>query len=132
MQPNTITLPVDLLNNGTPTNEVFTRHSEELNKTVYRGPGHTVASPNIMALYRTLPKRSGNFLGTGKVSIRFTETVIVENAEGLETPVPNIVEVSFSNPVGVSAAIMKAHRQRALALLDLDAVMDTLQGILEI
>lgn len=132
MQANTITLAVDKLNNGTPTSEVFTRHSESVDKTVYRGPDHTVSSPNTLTLYRTLPKRSGDFLGTSKVSIKLSETVSVVNGAGETVSVPNIVEVSFSNPVGVSAAIMKAQRQRALAALDLDTVMDTFQGAQEI
>jgi len=45
---------------------------------------------------------------------------------------PIIVEVSFSVPVGATAAQTMLHRQRALALLDLDSVMAPLNDQLMI
>lgn len=132
MQANTITLPVDLLNTGSTTNELFTRHEETINRSTYRGPDHTVASPNTLQLYRTLPKRSGDYLGSAKVSVKLTAARTVTSASGLDIQAPDIAEVSFSIPVGVTAAQMKAVRQRLIAVLDMDAVMDTLMGSQEI
>lgn len=132
MQANTITLAVDLLNTGSTTNEVFTRHEEQINRSTYIGPEHTVASPNTMQFYRTLPKRSGDYLGSAKVSIKFTASRVVDSATGLDIKAPDIAEVSFSIPVGVTAAQMKATRQRLIAALDSDTVMDALMGTQEI
>jgi len=132
MQPNSITLAVDLLNNASPTNEVFARHEELINRTTYRGPNHSVASPNTLQFYRTLPKRSGDYLGSAKVSIKLTQARAVESASGLTVQAPDIAECSFSIPVGVTAAQMKAVRQRLIAILDQDSVMDTLMEVQEI
>lgn len=132
MQPNTITLHVDPANNSTIVDELFKRHEVQINRTTYVGPDHTVASNNMMQLYRTLPKRSGDYLGSAKVSSKFTQTKTVANAAGLDVPAQLIAEVSFSIPVGVVAADMKALRQRIIALLDDDTVTDTFMGIQEI
>lgn len=127
MQANTITLPVDVLNNGTTVDELFTRHEETVNRTTYRGPAHTVASRNILQLYRTFPKRSGLYLGALKVATKFTQDVLVPNADGSgDIAVPIIVDVSYSLPVGVTAAQAKAARQRAIALTDMDTVLGPL------
>lgn len=118
MQANTITLPVDVLNNGTVVNKDYLRHSEEVNKTTYVGPGHTLQSRNTMQLYRTLPKRTGNFLGSGKTSIKFTQDFAVPGADGVNVTAPAIVSIDFSTPVGLTAAQTLELRQRAVAALD--------------
>jgi hypothetical protein len=127
MQANTITLPVDVLNNGTPVNKEFVRSEETVNRTTYRGPGHTVASRNIMQLYRTFPKRSGNYLGALKPTIKFTRDVTVPNADGSgDVVVPVLLEISASLPVGLTAALAKEIRQHGVAALDLEEVMSLL------
>lgn len=118
MQANTITLPVDVLNNGTLVDKDYTRHSEEVNKTVYNGPGHTLQSRNTMTLYRTLPKRVGNFLGSAKTSIKFTRDYAVPGADGVNGTVPAILNVDFSLPVGITAAQSLELRQHVVAALD--------------
>lgn len=118
MQANTITLSVDLLNNGAPTDKVFTRHSEELNKTTYNGPGHSLQSRHIMQLYRTLPKRAGNFLGAGKTSVKFTRDFSVLGADGTNLIVPFIGNCDFSIPVGLTSAQTLELRQYLVAALD--------------
>lgn len=132
MQPNTLTLAVDLLNTDSTTNELFTRHEEQINRSTYVGPGHSVASVNMLQLYRTLPKRSGDYLGSAKVSLKLTQTRTVQSASGLDIPAQDISEVSFSVPVGVTAAQMLATRQRWIAILDDDAIMTPLMTIQEI
>lgn len=123
MQANTITLAVDLLNNATTTNKVFSRHSEELNRSVYTGPDHTMLQRQTLGLYRTPPKRAGVFLGAGKTTVKFTFDKSVEQADGTSIIVPMIGEVLFSIPVGVSAADTLAFRQYIVSLLDSDSVM---------
>lgn len=126
MQSNQITLAVDTLNSGSTTNQVYDRTEEQVNRSTYSGPGHTFASRNIMQFYRTLPVRSGSFLGAAKTSVKFTEDVTVPSSDGEDTKFPLICEVSFSVPVGTSSAKTKELRQRALALLDTDAIMAAL------
>lgn len=131
MQANTITLPVDLLNNGTTTDEVFSRYNEELNKSTYVGPNHSLQARNKMELYRTLPKRAGNFLGAAKGSIKFTCDVTVAGADGVDIVVPQIFEASYSLPVGSTTAQAVANRQRLIAALD-HAFSTSFMGIQEI
>lgn len=123
MLPNTITLAVDLANSGSPTNEAFNRFEEQVNRSTYVGPAHAFNAANTLQFYRTLPVRSGAFLGSAKTSVKFTKAVTVPDASGADTVYPLIAEVSFSIPVGVSAAVTKELRQRVLAILDRDDVM---------
>lgn len=127
MQPNVISIDVDYLNNGTTTNEEFNRYEEYLNRSVYIGSGHTPDSRNTLAMYRTFPTKSGNFKGVSKSSVKLTLDHSVAGADGVSTLTsPVIIEMNFSVPVGVTAAQLKKCRQRALALLDLDAVCEPL------
>lgn len=124
MLTNTITLAVDLLNNGTPSNEDYVRLEEQVNRSTYRGPGHSSSSRNTLQFYRTFAKRSGNFLGAAKVSAKFTADKTVTGADGSNLISPMIGTIEFSLPSGVSAADMKALRQRIIASLDQDSVWD--------
>ena len=72
MQPNTITLAVDLLNTGATTDQIFTRQEEYLNRSVYISPTHSVSAKDTLSLYRTPIKPSGNFPGVAKVSAKFS------------------------------------------------------------
>lgn len=131
MQANTITLAVDILNSGSTTNQAFERVEEQVNRSTYNGPGHTFASRNQMQFYRTNPVRSGAFLGAVKSSVKFTEDVTVDDAEGNDRVAPAIAECSFSIPVGTTAAKTLELRQRMIAALDM-AFMASLvdQGII--
>lgn len=132
MLPNTITLAVDLLNNGTPSNEAFSRLEELVNRSTYRGPNHSTAARNIKQFYRTLPKRSGNFLGASKVAVKFTADKTVAGADGNDIVSPLIGGVEFSIPVGATAEDCKALRQRIIASLDDDSVWDLVMNYSEI
>lgn len=106
MQPNTIAYTFDHDNDGgtAAIAMTLTRHAEELNSSTYRTGSHNTEAPDTLKFYRTAPKRSGNFLGAQKVSVKRTTTHVVDTADGLETKAPGIVELSFSIPVGVSNA----------------------------
>jgi hypothetical protein len=107
MQPNTIAFTYDHDNDGGTTaaiSSTVTRHSEELNKSTYRTSSHTEASPDTLNFYRTAAKRSGEFMGSQKVSVKRTKTMVVDTASGLETKAPMINELSFSIPIGVTNA----------------------------
>lgn len=128
MQPDEITLSVDEENDGVgPVDHVYTRYEEFQNRSVYVGANHALDNKDTLTLYRTPPKPNGNFKGVAKTAYKFSKDYEVTGVDGVSTLVsPVIVEVSFSIPVGVSAANVLLERQRALALLDLDAVMTPL------
>lgn len=132
MQPNTITLPVDILNNGTLTNTDYLRFEEYQNRAVYIGVGHTLTSRNTLSLYRTMPKVSGNFRGTAKTAVKFSLDIQVLGVDNTLIVGPSIVEVSFSIPVGATTAHTVEQRQKAIALLDQDAIMNSLNDLLMI
>lgn len=131
MQPNVITLAVDLLNNATLVDHDFTRYEEYQNRAVYIGENHTVAAKDTLGFYRTLPKQSGNFRGVGKSAIKFSQDLSVAGVDATTTLTSALIgEVSFSAPVGSTAAQRKILRQRIIALLDNDSVMEDLMGLL--
>lgn len=132
MLPNTITLAVDLANSGSTTDEAYQRYEEQVNRSTYVGPAHAFDAKNTLQFYRTLPVRSGAFLGAAKTSVKFTKDVTVQDAAGLDTVYPLIAEVSFSIPVGTSAAATKELRQRVLAILDRDDITAPLNDTGEI
>lgn len=124
MQPNSIVLPVDELNNETTVNHTYTRYEETLNKSTYISGTSVPVARDMLQLYRTPHKVSGNFRGVSKSAIKFTEDIIVDGVDGIsQITAPIIVEVSFSVPVGATAAQTLLARQKALACLDLDSVM---------
>lgn len=107
MQPNTIAYTFDHDNDGGTTAAVsvtLTRHAEELNKSTYRTGSHSTEVPDTVNFYRTAAKRSGEFLGAQKVSVKRTKTFEVETASGGATKAPVVGELSFSIPVGVTNA----------------------------
>lgn len=133
MQPNTITLAVDVANNSTLVNQEYSRHDEQTNRSTYNGPTHTLVSRDTLQFYRTYPVRSGNFLGSAKSALKFTKDVSVPNADGSgEIVLPLIAEVSFSLPVGTTAAEALALRQAIVAILDRDDLMVPLNETLSI
>lgn len=133
MLDNTLTLSVDVANNATLVNRTYRRYEENLNRSVYVGPNHTLQAKDTLTFYRTAPKPSGNFRGTAKTSFKFSQDQSVLAVDGIShLTAPVIVEVSFSVPVGVTPAQVLELRQRVIALLDSDNVMNNLNNTLEI
>lgn len=136
MQPNVITLSVDAQNDGQTTADLsvnFTRFDEYQNRTVYIGDNHQMDAKDTLTLYRSTPTPNGNFKGVMKTSVKFTKDVLVPGVDGVSTlTAPIILEVSFSVPVGASAAALLLARQTALALVDRDDIMDPLNRTLMI
>lgn len=127
MQADQLTLSVDVANNGTPTNEVYTRYEEFQNRSRYIGSEHTPGSRDEIGLYRGFPTKTGNFKGVGKTSVKHTLDLEVPGVDSSTTvSAPLIIEVSFSVPVGAPTSDVVHARQRVVALLDDDAFMDAL------
>lgn len=128
MQPNTVTLPVDVANNGTIVQQTYSRYEEDKNRTVYVEGSHNPDNRVMLAIYRTFPTKSGNFKGVMKTAVKFTtdhQVPGVEQTSILTSPI--IFELSASIPVGIDPADVVQARQRLIALLDNDTFMDALQ-----
>lgn len=130
MQPNELTLAVDLENKAVLTNKIYTRFEEYLNRAMYIGAGHSLSARNTLSFYRTMPRISGNFRGTAKTAVKFSRDVSVLGVDGTTVVAPQILEVSFSNPVGVTPAQSLEFRQNGVALLDRDDIMAALNDLL--
>lgn len=118
-----MTLHVDVANNGTLVDNTFTFFDLYQNRAVYHSANHTIASPDTLTLYRTIPKQSGNFPGQAKVAAKFSKQVVVPGNDGTDVSGPIITEISISYPVGASDAVLLKERQKALALIDRDDIM---------
>lgn len=119
MQPSAITLPVDVLNNGTTENQVFTRFDAFQNRSVYNGPDHSLTSNDQLYFYRSTIKSAGNFAGTAKTRAKFTKDFSVPGVDSTTTlKAPAISEHAFSFPVGMTRAEKIEFIQRSVALLD--------------
>lgn len=127
MQADTLTLSVDAANDSNPANEVYTRYEEYQNRATYIGASHTPDDRDTVAIYRTFPTKSGNFKGTAKSAVKFTKDIEVAGVDSSTTiTAPIILELSFSVPVGATTADVIHARQRAIALLDSDTFMNSL------
>lgn len=126
MQDNTITLQVDVANNGTLVGLSYDRHEEHLNRTRYITPFHSLELRDTLDMYRTPPKKQGNYKGVSKTAFKFTRDQVVPAVDGTDYTSPLIIEVSGSVPIGTSPEAKLAIRQRAIAMLDDDAIMDAL------
>lgn len=129
MLADNITLPIDVLNNGTTVDLTFDRYEELLNRSTYISSVHEPGKRDIVAFYRTLPKTAGTFKGVRKSTVKFTSDLTVADNAGGTIDCPFILELNFSIPIGVSNATIVAMRQRAIALLDQDTIMDKLNDL---
>jgi hypothetical protein len=129
MQANVIVLPVDLLNNSSTTDLTLSRVEEHLNRSVYIGGDHEPGVRDTLTLYRTPPKPTSNFKGVMKSAAKFTADKTVADPVGGNVDAALIGEASFSIPIGVTAADMMILRQRMIALLDDDSIMDDLMRL---
>lgn len=133
MLANSITLAVDEANTGTTTDAVFTRQDEFQNHSRYTGPGHSLDSRDTLDVYRTYPTRNGNYRGVAKSSLKFTLDLSVAGVDSTTSLIsPLIVELSMSKPLGVSDADVVEARQRVLAALDDDTLMNQINNDLTI
>lgn len=128
-----LTLPVDVLNNGTLVNKIYNRYESIPNRTVYTGPGHTLLKKDTITFYKTSPKRAGNFNGVARTAIKVTQDETIPGYDATTSiSSPLIFDLSFGIPVGVTTPTIKEVRQRVIAILDNDALMARLMEGLEV
>lgn len=119
MLDGTITLPVDPANNGTIVNRAYKRYDEYQNRSVYKGPAHTLIRRDTLGFYRTPVKVNGTDNGVAKSAIKLTYDIEVPGkVSGTTVLKPMIADTGFSIPVGASAAQTLEFRQRLIACLD--------------
>lgn len=127
MLENTITISVDLLNNGTFTPAEFTRVDVFTNRSLYKSEEDSYVFRDTLGFYRTLPKRSGNSLGVVKGAFKLTKDISVPGVDATTSNTAvELFDVSFSSPVGSTPETRRIMRQRAIALLDDDVLMERL------
>lgn len=126
MLSDIITLPIDTANTGVTTDLTYSRYEEQTNRSTYISAVHEPGRRDILAFYRSVPKPAGVFKGVRKSSVKFTHDVTVDDSAGGTIDCPVILEINFSIPIGVSTAVILELRQRLVALLDADTVMDNL------
>lgn len=119
MLDNTITLPVDPLNNDTIVNETYTRYEEAANRSTYIGDDHTLGKRNMMTVTRSFPTVSGNFKGVAKSAVKLTQDIEVDGVDAtVKNNSPMIASANFSLPVGCTSAEAMLIRQRLIAAID--------------
>lgn len=119
MLDNSISLSVDVLNNGTTVPRVYTRFDEYQNRTIYKGPSHTLSQRDTLGFYRTPVKNNGTDFGTAKSAVKLTQDIQVPGKIAATTVTkPIIGDASFSIPVGATAAQTLEFRQRLIAVID--------------
>lgn len=118
MLDNAIIIAVNETNDGiTFVDHNYTRFDEFQNRSVYVGDLHTTALRDTLTFYRTFPKVNGNFRGTSKVAVKFTQDIAVPGVDAnTSLLVPMIGEMSYSLPVGLTDAQALMLRQKFVAL----------------
>lgn len=124
---DTFTVQVDEANNAVNVATLFTKVDYSGNKSIFQAPAHSLLLRDKLEFFRTYPTKSGNFNGVAKCGFKLTDDEIVAGVDQSTSLVaPEIGQVSFSVPVGVTAASSKKLRQRIIAILDNDTIMDKL------
>lgn len=127
MQPNEIILGVDEANDTVIVNRTYSRFDEYQNRSVYASDLSSLTAKDQLTFYRTFPKSNGNFRGVAKSAAKFSWDRVVVGVDGVsQLTSPIIMEISFSIPVGATDADVLLMRQRGVALLDFDTIMDAL------
>lgn len=129
-QPESFTLSVDVTHTSTPVDQDWSLLDRVGNRSLYLAESHLPTAKDTLNFYRTFPKPTSVFNGVQKSAFKFSTDKVVTGADGVSQIVaPLIIEVSFSIPVGVDAAALLAGRQRVVALINSDTMMDDLNLI---
>lgn len=135
MLSNELVLTVDETNDGITTanvNHTYRRLSDSAFKSEYIHSNHAVDLRDILTFNATPAKPQGNFRGVRRASFKFTKDITVAGADSTTTlTAPIILEVKVSIPTGATAAQLLIERQKAVTLLDDDAVVGPLFEVLE-
>lgn len=136
MQDNSITITVDEDNDGATTADVdyiFRRLNDFPFRSSYiHTTDHAVDSRNTLGFYASEAKPSNGFRGVQRSSFKFTKDIEVLGQDGVSNlTAPIIFELKASVPVGATNAQLLVERQKCIAMLDDDTMMDKLNELLE-
>jgi hypothetical protein len=126
---DTITLSVDVANDGNLVNSIFTKARTLLNgaRTLFFGPTHETSLPDTLAIYVSDAKPNGNFKGVTRPGLKRTSTIVVPGIDPTTSITsPLIGNVEFSVPVGATSEECMILRQELIAALDDDTIMEPL------
>lgn len=120
-----IVLSVDTANSGSTTNETFVVTDPSGGRSSYILDGTDLGDREELVLFGTRPKRAGNFRGVIRSGVKFTKAVSVPGVDATDSIDSDIIlNLSASVPVGASETDLVHLRQRLVAILDDDAIME--------
>lgn len=131
-QGETLSLPVDRLNDGNPAAEAWSRYDFGGNSSTYHGPNHTFSEQEALKFTRNSPTPSGTYPGTRRSTMKLTRGLPNTDLEGNSVVHNAIIDITFSFPIGISETEMVKVRQVLVAAMDSDTIMDDLNGNLEV
>lgn len=128
MLPTSFTLPVDVENNGTAVDRVYTQsQSVGDNKKIFVSAQHELDMRDEIHFSRRFPTRSGNSKGVKKTAIKIVRDVTVAGVDGTTHVAPIIKEYTSSIPLGVVEADELELRQIIVAVADMDSLVSDFQ-----
>lgn len=102
---STLSVQIDKENDGSAIAVVLTELDRSADRSRYKFPSHSLISRDQVEFMRTFNKKSGNFNGVARASIKLTRDVTVPGVDvTTSVTAPQIAQISFNNPVGTSPA----------------------------
>lgn len=102
---STLNVNIDKENDGSAIAVVLTELDRSADRSRYKFPSHSLISRDQVEFMRTFNKKSGNFNGVARASIKLTRDVSVPGVDVTTTiTAPQIAQISFNNPVGTTPA----------------------------
>lgn len=126
MQEDTITLDVDVLNNGTTVPRAYGRQKTLENISFFNGPEATLSTRDELMLQRKMNTRQGNSQGVYACKVRNAQNKAVPGVD-TTTNVEHLIAIDteFRIPVGVPEAEVLEFLMRHVAVLS-SGVMEAL------
>lgn len=102
---STLNVQIDKENDGSAIAVVLTELDRSADRSRYKFPDHSLISRDQVEFMRTFNKKSGNFNGVARASIKLTRDVTVPGVDvTTSVTAPQIAQISFNNPVGTTPA----------------------------
>lgn len=102
---STLNVQIDKENDGSAIAVVLTELDRSADRSRYKFPSHSLISRDQVEFMRTFNKKSGNFNGVARSSVKLTRDVTVPGVDvTTSVTAPQIAQISFSNPVGTTPA----------------------------
>lgn len=104
---------------------LYYRGESDGGRSAYYGQNHDFQNREMLHLYRTRPRPSGNHNGTARCRLKFTHDLDVEGAVSEETVTRQMIaDLNFGFPVGATAGDIEKILRQMASLLGNSTVMD--------